>query len=211
MITDAMVEAGCWAAWPTTWECLVDHLRAEKRALVRKMLEAAEQAAWRPIEEAPRSDDVILYFPGTEKPQPIGQSSMVKVGVARDFPFRRPTHYRPPPEPPKEQMTMSTEPRWIVNDMGELGVEIGGRCFFCYKGDSIEYADGVHDDGTQILFRGIGKREFGETVWPMSWINEGRSERRYTQELVYIPGISDGDPDDPAYKWAPLPKANPSD
>lgn len=95
---------------------------------------------------------------------------------------------------------------WVVNDMGELGVKIHGRCFFLYKGESLEYADGTgHDDGTPTLYREVGKREFGETVWPQAWIKAGRSEARYVLELVHTPGLSDGEPGDPRYQWAPLP------
>jgi len=93
---------------------------------------------------------------------------------------------------------------WVVNDLGELGVQINGRCFFLYKGDSIEYGTGTHDDGTDMLFRPVGKREFGETQWPMKWIERGRREERYTEPLVYIEGLSDGKPEDGA--WRPLPK-----
>lgn len=97
------------------------------------------------------------------------------------------------------------EPDWIVNDLGELGVRIHGRCYFCYKGYSLEYTEPVHGDGTPILYRTVGKREFGETVWPMEWITAGRRTDRYTLELVYTEGLSDGKADDPDYHWNPLP------
>jgi hypothetical protein len=51
---------------------------------------------------------------------------------------------------------------WIVNDNGELGVKTQGRCFFLYKGYSLEYKEGTHDDGTEMKYRGVFKREFGE-------------------------------------------------
>jgi hypothetical protein len=94
---------------------------------------------------------------------------------------------------------------WVVNDMGELGVKVFGRCFFLYKGYSLEYADGLHDDGEPILYREVGKREFGETVWPVKWINDRRREDRYDVELIHTPGLSDSEPGDPRYRWAPLP------
>ena len=99
------------------------------------------------------------------------------------------------------------EPQWIVNDLGELGVEVNGRCFFLYKGDNIEYtcednAD-CHPDGSPMLYRIVGKREFGETQWPKSWIEAGRRKDRYEVELTYYPGLSDGKPEDGA--WKPLP------
>jgi len=96
--------------------------------------------------------------------------------------------------------------RWVVNDMGELGVEIHGQCLFCYKGRSISYADDpTHDDGTPILVREVGKREFGETVWPLSWHKVGTSQERYEVDAVYTPGLSLGEPDNPRYQWKPLP------
>lgn len=101
--------------------------------------------------------------------------------------------------------------KWIVNDLGELGVEVNGRCFFLYKGESLEYGkhadvkDGVclHDDGTQMLYRMVGKREFGETQWPQKWVTAGRREDRYTEKLAFYPGLSFGKPGDG--DWKPLP------
>ena len=54
-----------------------------------------------------------------------------------------------------------SEPEWIVNSLGELGVHVDGRCFFLYKGRSLEY-DAFGDD--PVKWRPVGKREFGETV-----------------------------------------------
>jgi len=94
------------------------------------------------------------------------------------------------------------EPKWIVNDLGELGVEVNGRCFFLYKGDNIVY-DGPHDDGTPMLYRMVGKREFGECCHPLAWVIAGKTEDRYRLNLVYTPGLSDGKPEDG--DWKPLP------
>jgi hypothetical protein len=95
------------------------------------------------------------------------------------------------------------EPQWIVNDIGELGVKINERFFFLYKGESLEYEDGTHDDGTPILYRIVGKREFGETQWPQKWVLDGRRpEGRYTEKLEYIQGLSFGKPEDG--DWQPI-------
>lgn len=48
---------------------------------------------------------------------------------------------------------------WIVNDNGELGVEIFGRKFFLYKGDSYEY---VGPNSSAKKYRPVAKREFDE-------------------------------------------------
>jgi hypothetical protein len=96
--------------------------------------------------------------------------------------------------------------KWVVNDLGELGVQLGDRCFFLYKGRSIEYDTGLHDDGeTPIKYRPVGKREFGETCLPMKWILSGKREKRYTKELTFIPGLSDGKPEDG--EWRNLPQS----
>ncbi len=96
-------------------------------------------------------------------------------------------------------------PNWVVNDNGELGVEVGGRYYFLYKGRSLEYEDATHDDGTPMQVRMVGKREFGETQWPAKWLEAGRRMDRYTQELTYTPGLSFGTPEEGA--WKPLPPA----
>lgn len=111
------------------------------------------------------------------------------------------------------QVPMTGEPQWIVNDLGELGVQVGGRFFFLYKGGSIEYGkDGIgdsqegiamHDDGTPMHYRIVGKREFGETCWPLKWVTRGHGERRYTEQLVFTKGSSFGCPEDG--DWKPLP------
>jgi hypothetical protein len=85
---------------------------------------------------------------------------------------------------------------WVVNDLAELGVRINGRCFFLYKGYSLEY-DGTHDDGTPMMVRIVGKREFGECCHPPSL---ERLPERYTQELTYTEGLSFRTPADVAWK-----------
>lgn len=99
--------------------------------------------------------------------------------------------------------TETDEPLWIVNDLGELGVRVNGRCFFLYKGGNIEYKNGRHEDGSPMLYRRVGKREFGETQWPSQWMEQGRREDRYTVELKHIPGLSDPDQNNEC-QWKPI-------
>ena len=54
------------------------------------------------------------------------------------------------------------EPEWIVNSLGELGVKVGDRFFFLYKGHNLEYTN----DSAPMLWRPVLKREFGETCRP---------------------------------------------
>jgi hypothetical protein len=67
-------------------------------------------------------------------------------------------------------------PNWVVNNMGELGVEVGGRLFFLYKGKSLEYKP---DEDVKIFYRPVGKREFGETCKPASYWVDGREVENY--------------------------------
>lgn len=75
----------------------------------------------------------------------------------------------------------SVSPIWIVNDLGELGIEIDGHCFFMYKGRSLEYKDGCHSSGSTMRYRVVDEYEYGETCWPMEWIQAGVRQRRYTR------------------------------
>lgn len=92
---------------------------------------------------------------------------------------------------------MASEPpiEWIVNDNGELGVKVGDRFAFMYKGRSLDYG-GTHDDGAPMKWRPIGKREFGETVRPLA---EHRGEIVVEKDGVYRLG------DD----WQDMPRSRP--
>jgi hypothetical protein len=112
----------------------------------------------------------------------------------------------------READRRDAEPQWIVNDLGELGVKVGERFFFLYKGDNIQYGSdesnvrngaALHDDGTPMQYRIVGKREFGETCLPLSWIIDGQREDRYSVNLVYTPGLSFGKPEDGDWKNLP--------
>lgn len=97
------------------------------------------------------------------------------------------------------------KPAWIVNDLGELGVKIKGRCFFLYKGRSIEYKEKqLDDDERPMQYRPVGKREFGEVCHPLDWSRNVDAQGLYTVTLTFTPGMSDGRPED--CDWRPLPK-----
>lgn len=59
--------------------------------------------------------------------------------------------------------------QWIVNDNAELGVMVDGVAYFLYKGKSLIYNDGLHDDGRPMQFRPVFKREFGECCHPINY------------------------------------------
>lgn len=63
----------------------------------------------------------------------------------------------------------SDQVEWIVNDNGELGVKINNQCFFLYKGRSLIYGNGEHDNGSQMYYRPVFKREFGECAFPINY------------------------------------------
>ena len=57
---------------------------------------------------------------------------------------------------------------WVVNDIAELGVKIGNKFFFLYKGCSLEYKDGDKEEGeAPMRYRLVYKREFGECCHPI--------------------------------------------
>lgn len=99
------------------------------------------------------------------------------------------------------------KPRWIVNSIGELGVEVNGKQFFLYKGDNISYTGECDDE--PMMYRSVGKREFGETCHPFKWWdshgNANFPQGKYTEEV--ITGIKSKElPEE--YKWKLLPNVN---
>jgi hypothetical protein len=58
----------------------------------------------------------------------------------------------------------SSDVEWIVNGLGELGVKIGDQMLFCYKGESIMYAEDIKPEDPEMYYRPVGKREFGESI-----------------------------------------------
>lgn len=80
---------------------------------------------------------------------------------------------------------------WVVNDNAELGVKIEDQFFWLYKGASLIVQKGLHDDGTPMLYRPVGKREFGECCHP---IHLETLPERYTEGEGWKPIKPDLDP-----------------
>ncbi len=100
---------------------------------------------------------------------------------------------------------LCSEVNWVVNSLGELGVEIDGQYFFMYKGESLQYNESdKQENEPPIKVRRVGKREFGETQWPDSWLRKGRSENVYKVELQDGIGLPDNFDRTP-YLWSDLP------
>ena len=100
--------------------------------------------------------------------------------------------------------------KWVVNDSYELGVRIGDQFFWLYKGGSLVYEDGKHDDGSPIRFRAVAKREFGEVCVPEFFVRTNapmtNSYEHHQRALVY--GLGETEPTtDPEYQWQDLPAA----
>jgi hypothetical protein len=94
------------------------------------------------------------------------------------------------------------EPEWIVNSLAELGVKIGGRFFFLYKGESIEYRRDEDDDAAKPLrWRPVAKREFGETCKPWFFIKEQTGVERVPEDYTTVKAREFG----PYWKELPLP------
>ena len=82
---------------------------------------------------------------------------------------------------------------WVVNSIAELGVKIGDQFFFLYKGESLVYRKDCDADEGTLLWRHVGKREFGECCHP---INDVDPTRYGTVD------VRDG------REWMPLPLAS---
>ena len=120
-------------------------------------------------------------------------------------------HGGPVASPAQGEVDESEQPiEWVVNSLGELGVCSSGRYYFLYKGRSIEY-DG--EDAEGVMVRPVGKREFGEVCRPAGCLKVengilyDRTPNPYVEELLYTPGLSDGQPGD--CDWRPLPSRPP--
>lgn len=94
--------------------------------------------------------------------------------------------------------------QWVVNDLAELGVKIGGQFFWLYKGYSLVYGTDADERALGVAlnkdtdppvphrWRPVFKREFGECAHPINYSNP---------ELIGT--VSPDDSDD----WQDLPSA----
>lgn len=58
------------------------------------------KTGWRPIETAPKGE-VLLYFPEVGRGTRNHHLAMYRIGNAKGYPYRRPSHWAPL-EPPSE-------------------------------------------------------------------------------------------------------------
>lgn len=94
---------------------------------------------------------------------------------------------------------------WVVNDIAELGVKIGDQFFFLYKAGSLVYQSGEHDDGAPMLWRYLGKREFGEVCHPWTSIEMKEYGDIQNRPRVRLPDTYVGYHGEGAEEWKPLP------
>lgn len=95
-------------------------------------------------------------------------------------------------------MLTDKDVQWVVNDNAELGVKIGNQFFWMYKGRSLVYDDGLHDDGTPMHWRPVFKREFGECCHPVNY--EDLRKCGYPHVIGQV-SLDDDD------EWQELPKS----
>ena len=92
---------------------------------------------------------------------------------------------------------------WVVNEGSELGVKIGNRFFFLYKGMSLEYTHDPDNEDPMQMWRHVWKREFGECCHPWHFIKQRTGEYRIPDNYPAVDGSSGGD-------WKRLPKRPPA-
>lgn len=114
--------------------------------------------------DAPRGTQEENEWEGEPSPEAGTQDDRCLGEILEELenPIPAKTQGRSAPGEPEEAFGPD-DVEWIVNDASELGVKVHGRCFFLYKGHSLEY-DGP--DGDIKQYRPVEKREFGECCHP---------------------------------------------
>ena len=113
MITETMVEAACRALATNMsaipWDEYGEENRCDVRKGMRAALEAADAAAWQPIETAPKDgtdilvsmwEDHQLVVVSFDETQPKSKFPWLGVPDGPGYAASAPTHWRPLPEPP---------------------------------------------------------------------------------------------------------------
>jgi hypothetical protein len=95
---------------------------------------------------------------------------------------------------PRSTPLIDDDVQWVVNDNAELGVKIGEQFFWLYKGESLVYDNAEHDDGRPMMWRTVGKREFGECCHPVNYKDP---------RMIGTVSLDDSD------RWQQLPPAAP--
>jgi len=120
-----------------------------------------------------KAADAALAVMATERNALMTQVERLLERLAKCEPFNNETLLRlqvaeAELEAAKQGLT-DDDVKWVVNDLAELGVKIGDKFFFLYKGES--YCGGDK-------WRRVFKREFGECQHPHDWPPNG-SEKTY--------------------------------
>ena len=121
----------------------------------------------------------IAWYDAIHQAQAVILSSQ----MLRDTPASRkmgdPPLNKAPNEPDKDV------PVWVVNSFGELGVQVNGRLFFLYKGESLEYES---DRDSPTRYRKVEKREFGESMNVGRLLDEDDYADRFDLNENYVHG-----------------------
>lgn len=183
-------------------ESISEHLRREAVELAAAPTDAEEMA------------DVFLllgnlvHFTGTD----LNAAVVAKLAKNRARKWGKPDahgvveHVRdaPPADAAREAVRLRAEDvEWVVNSIAELGVKIGDQFFFLYKGESLVYTED-EDDEPPLMWRHVGKREFGECCHPINYadptkygtvdVNDGRKWRPLLSTPAPAPSAKEAAP-----------------
>lgn len=92
--------------------------------------------------------------------------------------------------------------KWVVNDRAQLGVEVNGQVFFFHKGQAEELTIGESGPGVPILYRPVGRYEFGSYIRPQHMVRTGRVDLPYLSGYIADPPCPERQA---KIDWRPLP------
>ncbi len=126
-----------------------------------------------PLRPVPADDALLAALPAEPAP-PMDDDIEHPCGCYAPDGDRCWRHAKPP-RPAQDavreaaEMLRATDVEWVVNSLAELGVKIGEQFFFLYKGESLVYKRDDHEPGEPpLMWRYVGKREFGECCHPIN-------------------------------------------